>query len=202
MRRPTLNLVLIFGLLAALLAGVGLSHWMNPSRSLEGAGLVLETSRSIPDFALLTQHGAPYTPASVKGRWQLLFFGFTHCPDICPSTLAKMRQLRADLPPEQRGQIDFVMVSVDPERDTAAVLKPYLAHFDPTFVGVTGELAAIEAFAASLGIAFIKVTEGDSYTMDHSTAMVLLTPQSQVKAYFSAPHELPAMQATLSQLLP
>ena len=201
MRRPHLNALLVTGLIAALLAGIGMSHLMQQDSDPALSGLILDPARSLPDFELTTQHGTPYNKDTAMGRHQLLFFGFTHCPDICPSTLALMRQLRQDLPAELRSKLDFVFVSIDPERDTPEVMTPYLAHFDPAFIGVTGGTSAVTDFADAVGIAFIKVDQGDSYTMDHATALVLLDPQSRIKAYFSAPHKLGELQNTLNVLI-
>ncbi len=201
MRRPHLNALLVTGLIAALLAGIGMSHLMQQDNAPGVSGLVLNPARSLPDFELVTQHGTPYNKDTALGRYQLLFFGFTHCPDICPSTLALMRQLRENLPAQLRSKLDFVFVSIDPERDTPEVMGPYLAHFDPAFIGVTGNTEAVTDFADSVGIAFIKVDQGDTYTMDHATALVLLDPQSRIKAYFSAPHKLDELQSTLDTLI-
>jgi protein SCO1/2 len=202
MRRPQLNALLIGGLIAALVAGIGLSHWLGQGVSSDyPAGLVLEPAREIPDFALQNQHGGAYDKSTFAGHWQLLFFGFTQCPDVCPATLAQMQQLKRDLPEDVRKQMDFVLVSVDPARDTPEVLTRYLAYFDPEFLGVTAPEPALESFAASLGVAYIKVGDGENYSMDHSTALVLMNAQGQIKAYFSAPHDLPALQRTLLQLV-
>ncbi len=204
MRRPTLNLLLIGGLAAALLAGVGLSHWLQQSAgSTEEAGLVLSQPRPLAEFSLLTQHGTPYTRDSHADRWQLLFFGFTHCPDICPSTLALMRQLKQDLPAEVRDRLHFVFVTVDPARDSVPVMREYVAHFDPEFIGVTGSQEGLSGLTDAMGIAYL-VNEADAagdYNVDHSTALVLLAPGAAIKAYFPAPHRLPALQRTLSQLI-
>lgn len=203
MRRPHLNALLTGGLIAALLAGVGLSHWLNSQGTdRPSTGLILPNARPLPDFALQDQNGAEIQRQDLKGQWHLMFFGFTHCPDICPNTLALMRQLRQDLPEEIRAQVRFAMVSVDPERDTAPVLKEYLAYFDPSFLGITGDLAAVSRFAEKLGIAFFKQgSDTEDYNVDHSTALVLLNPDAAVKAYFSAPHDLQSLHAALLEVI-
>lgn len=202
MRRPQLNALLIGGLLGALLAGIGLSHLLTETPGPDDeVGLVLQTPRALPDYQLVTHTGEAFSKASRPARWQLMFFGFTHCPDICPSTLALMKQLRKDLPDTTREQLDFVFVSLDPARDTPEVLAPYLAFFDPAIIGLTGSEEAIKAFANAAGIAFVKVGDGDDYMLDHSTALVLLEPGGGIKAYFSAPHRLPELQSALSRLI-
>ncbi len=201
MRRPQLNALLIGGLIAALLAGIGLSHLMQADSQPDLPGLVLNPAREIPDFQLLDHHGETFDKQAASGKWRLMFFGFTHCPDICPSTLAQMRQLRSDLPPAITDKLSFDFVSIDPARDTPEVMKQYIAFFDPSFVGITGQQDAIEDFADSIGIAYLKVGEGPDYSMDHATALVLLDPQARVKAYFAAPHKLHELGLTLNSLI-
>ncbi|MGJ8668669.1 MAG: SCO family protein [Oceanococcus sp.] len=201
MRRPQLNALLVGGLIAALIAGIGLSHIMQADSQPELPGLVLKPSREIADFSLLDQNGDAFNKAAAQGQWQLMFFGFTHCPDICPTTLAQMRQLRSDLPPAVVEKLAFNFVSIDPQRDSAAVLKEYVAYFDPSMRGVTGSLEAITDFADSIGIAFIKAGEGDDYNMDHATALILLDPDSRIKAYFAAPHKLGELHYALTELI-
>lgn len=201
MRRPHLNMLLIGGLIAALLAGVGLSHLMQAESQPELPGLILNPPRAISDFALQDQNGDRFDKAAAAGRWHLMFFGFTHCPDICPSTLAMMRQLKKDLPAAVSQQLSFDFVSIDPQRDTPALMKEYVAFFDPGFLGITGSTEAIADFADSIGIAYIKVGDGDDYNMDHATALVLLDPQSRIKAYFSAPHKASELQRALQHLI-
>lgn len=201
MRRPQLNALLIGGLLAALAAGIGLSHWIQGKNSAQSVGLVLQSPRALPDFVLETARGTAYTPESIRGRWQLLFFGFTHCPDVCPNTLALFREIKAVLPQATRAKLDLVFVSIDPARDSREVMRSYLDYFDPEFVGVTGTPAAISAFASSVGIASVKVGDAQDYVMDHSTALVLLNDAAQIKAYYSAPHLPSDLVDSLSQLI-
>ena len=196
MRRPHLNALLIG-------AGVGLSHWLSSGSDATSAGLVLDTPREVPPFQLQTAQGRSYTPDSFDGRWQLQFFGFTHCPDICPNTLALMQQVKQQMPAELQQKLDFVFVSLDPARDTPKVLRNYVSYFDPDFVGVTGSADNIREFTESLGIAYV-VNEPDdtgNYAVDHATALVLLTPQGRIKAYFPAPLDRDALRQSLTRLL-
>jgi protein SCO1/2 len=147
----------------------------------------------------LTDHdGNTFGVERLRGRWTLLFFGFTHCPDICPTTLATLATVRsalADLPAPQRPEV--VLVSVDPARDLPAVLARYVSHFDPSFTGVTGDPAAIDALTRELGVAvMIGAPAADgAYTVDHSAAIFLIDPQAAWTAVFGAPHDAKTIAA-------
>ncbi len=162
------------------------------------AGTPLAEPRPLPHFALVDQAGRPFDRARFEGRWSLLFTGFTHCPDVCPTTLALMADLNRRV---ARDDLRFVFVSVDPERDTPEAVARYLAHFDPELVGATGAREQMERFTAGLGLAQVRNPGvGDDYTVDHSTAFLLIDPQARLAGYFSAPHERDALVADLRAL--
>jgi len=162
------------------------------------AGTALPEPRALPAFALVDQAGRPFGPARFEGRWSLLFTGFTHCPDVCPTTLALMAELNRRV---ARDDLQFVFLSVDPERDTPDAVARYLAHFDAALVGATGARAEMERLTAGLGLAQVRNPgSGDEYTVDHSTAFVLIDPEARLSGYFSAPHERNALAADLAAL--
>jgi protein SCO1/2 len=169
-----------------------------PEAPVLQAGTALPEPRAIPEFAFTDAMGRPFGPAELRGSWSLVFTGFTHCPDVCPTTLALMAELRRRV---AREDLQFVFVSVDPERDTPEAMKRYVDHFDPAIVGVTGARPEMERFTAGLGLAQVRNpgTDGD-YTVDHSTAFVLLNPKGQIAGYFQAPHEVDALAADLAAL--
>lgn len=138
----------------------------------------------------------------LQGKWTLVFFGYTFCPDICPTTLAELRQLLGSLPAEQRQQVQVLMVSVDPQRDTPQQLRDYLAYFDPDYIGLTGQLDDIQQLANALSIPFIP---GDSsqenYTVDHSGNLALLGPDGRQQGFIRAPLNLAQLQQQLPKLL-
>jgi len=151
--------------------------------------------RPIENFALTDEMGQPFTLNELKGRPTLVFFGFTHCPDVCPTTLAKLAQIakEARLP-----QLRVLLVSVDPARDKPEQLQQYVRAFDPSFKGVTGEQAQIEQLAKSFGVAIARVDlGGGDYTVDHSAAVFLLDAQGQRVAVFTPPFEIQPMAADL-----
>ena len=162
------------------------------------AGTALPEPRELPAFALVDQAGRPFDGKRLEGRWSLLFTGFTHCPDVCPTTVALMADLNRRV---AREDLQFVFISVDPERDTPQAVARYLAHFDPALVGATGSRAEMERLTAGLGLGQVRNPgAGDEYTVDHSTAFVLIDPDARLAGYFSAPHDRDALAADLSRL--
>ena len=162
------------------------------------AGTALPEPRKLPEFAFVDQSGDAFGPADFEGRWSLVFTGFTNCPDVCPTSLALLAELRRRL---ARDDLQFVFVSVDPERDTPEVVAKYLEHFDPALVGASGPRAEVERFTAGLGLAQVRNPgAGGEYTVDHSTAFVLIDPQARLAGYFQAPHDRDAIAADLAAL--
>lgn len=183
-------------LLASTLGGLGLGRWYLASQStvtdpvILEAGTWLSPARPLPEFKLTDQDGRSVGPEHFQGRWTLVFFGFTHCPEACPTTLGLLaivrRELARSLPADSVP--DVLLVSVDPERDTPEVLKAYLSDFDAGFTGLTGEPAAVREFATALGVPYQKTPMDDDYMIDHSLAIMLINPEGQRVALFPAPH--------------
>ena len=137
-------------------------------------------------FKLTDQNGKTITDADMKGHAFLVFFGFTHCPDVCPTTLFDVSEVFRSLGPDGKD-VRALFITVDPERDTPAVLKDYLSSFDPRIVGVTGDDASIKAAEKAYRVYAKKVPlDGGSYTMDH-TAIVYLMDKS---GHFVAPFNM------------
>jgi protein SCO1 len=184
---------------AAIAVGLGtaLHQWLNEPVMLR-TGTALPDPRPLGQLSLVDQAGQPFRREDLEGRWSLVFTGFTHCPDVCPTTLALMAELHRRL---ARKDLQFVFVSVDPARDTPGVLARYLAHFDAAFTGATGTRAQVERFTSALGLAQVRNPGvGDEYTVDHSTALVLIDPEARIAGYFQAPHVRDALAADLAAL--
>jgi protein SCO1/2 len=152
---------------------------------------VFSSPRPVPPLDLVDQDGDALGPDFFEGHWTLVFFGFTQCPDVCPTTLATLaqsvRQL-ADLPAAQQPRV--LLVSVDPERDTPDILAPYVRFFDPAFRGARGSLEATAAAAAAFNVPYAKVAlpEG-GYTLDHGSGIFIVGPTGGTVAYLSSPHD-------------
>jgi protein SCO1/2 len=180
---------------AGIFAGVGVAYFMRdrvaPLPPLERATLFAEP-RALPAFELIDQGRVAFGPERLRGRWTLLFFGFVNCPDVCPTTLATLAEVRRKVAGESARDVpQVVLVSVDPGRDTPPVLAQYVAHFDPSFTGVTGEPAAIETLTQALGVAVYVSPPADdgSYAVDHTAAIFLVDPEGRIAALFNTPHE-------------
>ncbi len=137
-------------------------------------GFVLEEPAPIGNFQLTDHHGQPVSLADYRGKVVLIYFGYTHCPDVCPATLLELREGRAELKPRFQDDVQVLMVTVDPERDTPELLTSYLKNFDPTFVGLTGTLDQIEMAAAQLGIFYERREVDNTYFIDHTATVVVL----------------------------
>jgi protein SCO1 len=169
------------------------------SVALQG-GTLLPAPRELDRFELTDLDGKPFGPAQLAGSPGLLFLGFTYCPDVCPTTLATLRDVLAAAPvPGLR----VLFVTVDPERDDAATLARYLAAFDSRFVGLRGEQAALAPFLRTLGaIAVRQPLPGGSYTMDHTATLYLLDRRGRLAAVFSPPFDAATLRADLARAAP
>ncbi|WP_296260942.1 MULTISPECIES: SCO family protein [unclassified Pseudomonas] len=183
-----------------LVAVVALVLGLTVSRVLSGNGqgdqaalidagvILLPQSRQVPGLELTNQEGQTVSLDAFKGKWALLFFGYTFCPDICPTTLAQLRQIKSELPKDAAEKLRVVLVSVDPNRDTPQQLKTYLGYFDKQFVGLTAPVETIQKLANALSIPFIPADTGKpNYTVDHSGNLALLGPDGTQRGFIRAP---------------
>ena len=161
-------------------------------------GLFLfETPRDLGAFSLIDHRGQAFTRENLKGTWTLVFWGFTHCPDVCPTTMAFLADVVSQLEQTEAEDTQVVMVSVDPARDTQPVLAQYVPYFHPDFVGVTGEFTEILQLAHRFSAPFRKVTEADgSYQVDHSANVALVNPRGDFHGFFRAPLDLAKFKVT------
>ena len=197
-------LAMFVGLLSAV---AGISLWkvmQGPPQPSNATLMVLPEPRVIADFALVDDAEAPFSLDNLRGHWSLMFFGYTHCPDVCPSTLydlklvhERLAQLTGDGAPGHQ----VLFVSVDPERDTPEQLGQYVNYFHPDFIGVTGPQEQLAPLTMQLGIAYrIEDHEADSsqYNVDHSVSVLLMDPQGRLHGVFPAPHDADKMAGELA----
>ncbi|TNE92664.1 MAG: SCO family protein [Gammaproteobacteria bacterium] len=159
--------------------------------------VLLDMPRKFSDFKLTDQKGELFTQENLKGKWTLIFFGFTHCPDVCPTTLAAAAKMYAGLKPHEQEQLQILLVSLDPERDTPEQLAKYVPYFNPDFLGASGDKYMLLKLATELNVAFNKVElENGDYTIDHSGNMVLINPYGHYHGFFRPPFEEGSMRLT------
>jgi protein SCO1/2 len=148
------------------------------------AGTALSAAIGGP-FTLVDQNGKPFTDADLKGKWRLIFFGYTHCPDVCPTTLNDL-SLALDRLGPKKSEVGIVFITVDPERDTPAVMKSYVASFDAPVVALTGSTEAVAQAAKDYRIYYAKHPRADGgYDMDHSAVIYVMDPQGRFTATFT-----------------
>lgn len=165
---------------------------------------VFEQPRIFKAFSLIDHRGQAFALEDLQGKWSLVFFGFASCPDICPTTLALLKQVKDQLHDDIRQQVQVIMVSVDPARDDVASLSQYMPHFDPEFIGLTGEFLEIKRLATQLSAAFVKVRTGDhpdDYTVDHSANIMLVNPRGHYHGFIKPPLDAPRIKLTLQSLV-
>ena len=188
------------GALCAALAGFLLAAKIDSSRPVLASGTWLPDARPIADFHLIDSRGRPFTRTALVGHPTLVYFGFTHCPDECPDTLAALAQVekQAAVP-----GLRVLFVTVDPERDTPPVLAGYLRHFDPTFLGLTGDPAEIHRFAAGLGIGITRISlPGGGYDFDHTMAILLFDSRAREVGVFTPPFDVRRLAQSLTRVAP
>ncbi|NUS60874.1 MAG: SCO family protein [Lysobacter sp.] len=199
-------------LVIALAAGIGLlagHRWFSPktaSLPQTQAVRLFPEPRVLPAFSLQQSDGTRLVPGELQGHWTIVFLGFTHCPDVCPTTLAELAQAQKQwqaLPDSTRPRVLFV--SVDPDRDTANLAGEYAHAFHRDTLAATGDVPALEAFARSLSMVFMKVPpeEGapaDRYNVDHTATLAVLDPKGRMTGIIQPPLDPKAIAADLTAL--
>jgi protein SCO1 len=183
----------------ALLFGLWIFHNTNAdeaggSKALQSA-TVFQQPRAITPFQLTDANNQAFTLENLKGHWSLLFFGFTNCPDLCPTTLSTLNQAYQQLAvhhPKVMPQVVFI--SVDPEQDDSQTIAKYLSSFNPHFLGATGAQTTLNQLTRELSVLYMKVAEPNAtdpthYSIDHSGAILIIDPEGQFYGVFTTPHD-------------
>jgi protein SCO1 len=185
---------LALALIAIAAAGAGASLWWRGAHRAQAAelatGTMLAPARALPDFSLIDARGRSFGNAQLRGRWSLMFFGYTNCPDFCPATLTTLAAMEQHMRAAHAPAVpQVVFVSVDAKRDTPAQLAKYVPYFDPGFIGLTAaDQPSIEALARKLGVAVVIQPRPDGgYTVDHSGAIFVLDPRGRLAAILTGP---------------
>ncbi|MCE7989119.1 MAG: SCO family protein [Caldilinea sp. CFX5] len=177
LRRYLLFAVAVFALLLLINQAV---QWLQPHTF---NGTLLQAAAPLADFQLATTTGKPMRLSDFRGKYLLLYFGYTYCPDACPLTLANLADMMKRLGPAA-DQVQVILVSLDPERDTVEQLASYLPHFHPTFLGMTGAREEILKVATQFGIFYEKRGETAGYTIDHTSTVIVVDPEGRPQVIF------------------
>jgi len=184
--------------LAAMLCGAWLAavYRESGSRAIflpDRVMTLFPAPKPLAAFAFTDHENRVFDLPRLKGKWSFLFFGYTHCPDICPTTLATLARVRESIAKSTAGaqDVQFVFISVDPNRDTAGRLGQYVTYFDATFLGVTGDDAQLGNLAGQLGAAYqVEVKPGtENYPVYHTAAVFLVDPRARYHAVFAPPFD-------------
>jgi protein SCO1 len=191
--------------MVAAIGGIAAALIFSPKPpTVLATGTLLARGRALADFNLIDHQGRSYGAANLRGHWSLMFFGYTNCPDFCPTTLTTLaavekglRAANAIVPPQ------VIFVSVDAKRDTPAQLAKYVPYFDPEFIGLTAaDQPAIEAQASKWGVAVLIEPAADgNYTVDHSGAVWVINPAGELAAILAGPFTVDALQSDITRIV-
>lgn len=187
---------LVLLLLGAIALGSGIwlgQRLFQPPVPPEIAGIHLVPPRPLPEFELIHESGRAFTAADFRGRWTFVYFGYTYCPDACPMTLGQLNVVDRNL--AEAGDdtpTGYLLISVDPRRDTPDRLAEYTKFFNPGFEGATGNEDELDKLAGSMGVLY-RVPENpedpDNYLVDHSSTVLLINPDGALQAVFTPPQD-------------
>ncbi len=195
---------IIFLMVGIMVARVMRTPDLSPQQLYQLGAVVKQESKKLADFKLTDHRGEQFDNQRLAGKWSLLFFGYTYCPDVCPTTMALLNRLQQEFEGDPvHDQIQVVLVSVDPERDTPEKLAEYVTHFNQDFIGVTGQLDAVFSFARDLNSMFAKapLDEEGGYLVDHSMSIMLINPDGEQHGFLRSPHKVESMKQVLPVIM-
>ncbi|CEK11438.1 SCO family protein [Legionella hackeliae] len=184
--------------LVAILGGVLVAQHVNAGKKIDPEqfnGTFLETPREINQFALTGIDNQPFNNQSLKGQWTMVFFGFTNCGYLCPTTMSELAKMYRTLEEEGIQPLPrVVMISIDPERDNLEKLDHYVKAFNPHFYGARGTDEIVKQMTHEMGVAYAKIAipnsnDPNNYDVQHSGAVMLFNPQGELNAFFTTPHQ-------------
>lgn len=206
-RKIIFTILAIIALIAAIEIYFGVMQRHENASNVKIDGIFLSSPKEINHFNLSASTGKPFTKDNLTGQWTMMFFGFTNCSMVCPTTMAALNNmyklLQKDLSANEMPQI--VMVSVDPDRDTVKRMKEYVTAFNPNFIGARADIRETVTLEKQLHIAAAKMQvdgEGKNhYTINHSAEILLFNPKGELQAYLSFPHQPEQMAKDYKQII-
>ena len=192
---------------AMILCGLGalaLGIFVSSNQSIDApptiSGTFLPEARPMPETPLQFANIGSKSIQHLKGKWSLVFFGYTHCPDVCPMTLTTIKQALKTMP--DPNIVNVLFISVDPHRDTPEILEKYMGYFDSRYFAATASLATLEQISKHFYTVFHtpSAPTEEHYNVDHSSAILVLNPNAEFQAVLSAPHTIESLQADIKAL--
>ncbi|AJQ92783.1 SCO family protein [Gynuella sunshinyii] len=197
--------------LAVIVVGIfALQFWLysrdqvlNDDQLKSMNAVMFASPRNIQPFQLQDQDGQTFVANDFRGHWSIINFGYTNCPDICPTNMMLLGQVARQLEEQQKPMPQVYMVTVDPARDTPELLKGYVSYFNPEFKALSGDESVIASLARQLNNLFSRAPGGDDdvYFVDHSDNMAILNPEGQFVGIFRPPHKLSDLTTVLADLM-
>jgi protein SCO1/2 len=198
MNRRKFSIIIL--LIVVALFAVPIFFAPKPSATLEPGLTLIPPRGEIPAFELRDQHNQVFDVTRLHGKWSLLFFGYTHCPDICPMTLATLKQVH-QLLGDKNKDIQYVFITVDPGRDTPELMGGYVDYFHADFLGISGPPGELDKLTHALGVYYRLAQDAKgNYQVDHSAAVFLVDPQARQRGLFASPQNAQHMAANLRRL--
>ena len=197
------KLFLITIAVIALLFGAWLYHNTHqaPAKPQLAAATIFTQARTISPFQLTDANQKSLTLENFKGHWSLVFFGFTNCPDLCPTTLATLNQAYKKLETAHIKLPQVLFISVDPDRDDPEQMHEYLSSFNPHFLGATGQQTQIDQLTHELSVLYTKTTNQNQVSIDHSGTILIINPQGQFYGVFTTPHDANKIAQDMQQIM-
>ncbi len=204
--------VVVFVILGLFINRILTPRELSPKEMVSNGAIMFSTPREISDFELTDKNDQPFTKENLKGHWTLIFFGFTHCPDICPATLALFGDIKEELrETPYYNDTRFLFVTLDPARDTVEKINEYLKYFDGSLRGapddwlngVTGEFLTLRKFATQVNVPFQKVVlnhDIGDYTIDHSGNLIVINPYGHFHGIYRPPLDVKRIALTYRSL--
>jgi len=179
-----MKIIISLILISSFTAGILYHTYKNNQPPLIATSIYQKTKK-LPQFELTDMNNNPFSNQQLMEKWSVIFFGYTFCPDICPTTMSALAQVANKLSPEVKNHVQFIFVSVDPQRDTPAHLAEYIPFYHPDFIAISGNDEQLQTFSMSLGAMYMKVANNDSYVMDHSSTVFIVNPQGERYGIFN-----------------
>ncbi len=187
-------IVAVFALSMGLYYGINVQAKKVDINQQLTTGTAFYQPRAISQFKLIDNKGLPFTNANLNGHWTFFFFGFINCPHICPMTMAELSKVYKTLKQKNVPEPQFVLVTIDPARDSVQRLNTYVTAFNKHFIGATGDQKELDKLTKNMNVLYMKVKPKESaaaanYDIDHSGTIMLINPQGKLAGIFSMPHE-------------